>query len=321
MAGQGQRRLQGGGRKTHRRARLVVVVESPAKAKTIGAWLGPSCRVMATRGHVSDLPSKAGSVKPEDGFAMRYETGRRAARTLGAIARALAGADGLVLATDPDREGEAIAWQVLDWLEQRDAIGGRRVERATFHEVTEEAVRAALDNPRAIDMDLVQAWQGAAGAGLPGRLRPVAGAVAQAAGLPLGGPGAVGGAAPDLRARGRMIEAFVPRQYWTVEAEAEGKDGGSFAATLVRLDGTDVGEFGPRVRAERAGGGGAHPGGAVPGGRGSSATPCTGRPTRRSRPRPCSWRRSAGSASGSARPWRSPSGSTRASTSAPRPPG
>ena len=140
MAGSGRRRMQGGSRKTHRRGRLVVVVESPAKAKTIGAWLGPSCRVMATRGHLRDLPSKAGSVDPDDGFAMRYQTGRRAARTLGAIARALENADGLVLATDPDREGEAIAWQVLDWLEERDAIGGRRVERVAFHEVTEEAV-------------------------------------------------------------------------------------------------------------------------------------------------------------------------------------
>ena len=99
---------------------------------------------MATRGHVRDLPSKAGSVDPGDGFSMVYETGKAAARTLGAIARALENAEGLILATDPDREGEAIAWQVLDWLTERDAIGARRVERATFHEVTEEAVRAAL---------------------------------------------------------------------------------------------------------------------------------------------------------------------------------
>ncbi len=243
MAGQGQRRAREAGGVTGRRDRLVVVVESPAKAKTIGAWLGPSCRVMATRGHVSDLPSKTGSVKPEDGFAMRYETGRRAARTLGAIARALASADGLVLATDPDREGEAIALQVLDWLEQRDAIGGRRVERATFHEVTEEAVRAALDNPRAIDVDLVQAWQARraldylVGYGLsPVLWRKLPGCRSA---------GRVQSVALRLICeREAGIEAFVPRQYWTVEAEAEGKDGVSFAATLVRLDGTDVGESG-----------------------------------------------------------------------------
>ena len=140
MAGSGRRRLQGGGRH-------VVVVESPARAKTIRAWLGPSYRVTATRGHVRDLPAKAGSVDPGDGFSMVYETGKAAARTLGAVARALENAKGLILPTDPDLEGEAIAWQVLDWLTERDAIGARRVERATFHEVTEEVVRAALASP------------------------------------------------------------------------------------------------------------------------------------------------------------------------------
>ena len=128
MAGSGRRRLQGGGRRTQRGGRYVVVVESPAKAKTIGAWLGPPYRVVATRGHVRDLPAKAGSVDPGDGFSMVYETGKAAARTLGAIVRALENAEGLILATDPDREGEAIAWQVLDWLTERDAIGARRVE-------------------------------------------------------------------------------------------------------------------------------------------------------------------------------------------------
>ena len=170
---------------------------------------------------------------------MVYETGKAAARTLGAIARALENAEGLILATDPDREGEAIAWQVLDWLTERDAIGGSRVERATFHEVTEEAVRAALDNPRGDRHGPGPGLAGPPGIGLPGGLQPVAGAVAQAAGLPLGGPGAVGGAAPDLRARGRdrglRAAAILDRG---------GRGGGrrtvfGFAATLVRLDGTD----------------------------------------------------------------------------------
>ena len=152
MAGSGRRRLQDGGRH-------VVVVESPAKARTIGAWLGSSYRVMATRGHVRDLPARAGSVDPGDGFSMVYETGKRAARTLGAIAKALARADILVLATDPDREGEAIAWQVLSWLAERNAVGERPVLRVVFHEVTPTAVRRALIRPRAIDMDLVRAWQ------------------------------------------------------------------------------------------------------------------------------------------------------------------
>ena len=227
----------------------VVVVESPAKAKTIGAWLGSSYRVMATRGHVRDLPAKAGSVDPGDGFSMVYETGKAAARTLGAIARALENAEGLILATDPDREGEAIAWQVLDWLTERNAIGGRRVERATFHEVTEEAVRAALDNPRGIDMDLVRAWQARraldylVGYGLsPVLWRKLPGCRSA---------GRVQSVALRLICEREVgIEAFVPRRYWTVEAEAAGKDGIGFAATLVRLDGTAIGEAG--IEAEAA---------------------------------------------------------------------
>ena len=243
MAGSGRRRLQGGGRRTQRGGRYVVVVESPAKAKTIGAWLGPSYRVVATRGHVRDLPAKAGSVDPGDGFSMVYETGKAAARTLGAIVRALENAEGLILATDPDREGEAIAWQVLDWLTERDAIGGRRVERATFHEVTEEAVRAALANPRGIDMDLVRAWQARraldylVGYGLsPVLWRKLPGCRSA---------GRVQSVALRLICeREAGIEAFVPRQYWTVEAEAAAGDGVPFAATLVRLDGTAIGETG-----------------------------------------------------------------------------
>ena len=165
MAGRGRQqdreRNRAGGARSARRGgpKRVMAVESPAKARTIGRWLGPEYRVMATRGHVRDLPAKAGSVDPGDGFAMTFEAGKAAARTLGAIARALENADGLVLATDPDPEGEAIAWQVLDWLEARGGLGDRTVERVVFHEVTEAAVRAALANPRNIDMDLVRAWQ------------------------------------------------------------------------------------------------------------------------------------------------------------------
>ena len=151
-----QRASQGPGGARERR---LVIVESPAKARSIGGYLGDGDRVMATRGHVRDLPAKAGSVQSEDGFAMAFETGRGAARTLGAMAKALANSGTLVLATDPDREGEAIPWQVLDWLRERDALGGRSVERVAFHEVTPGAVVAALARPRDIDMDLVHAWQ------------------------------------------------------------------------------------------------------------------------------------------------------------------
>ncbi len=222
--------------------------------------------MIGTRGYVRDLPSKAGSVDPDDGFAMRYEAGRRAARTLGAIARALENADGLVLATDLDREGEAIAWQVLDWLEERDAIGDRRVERAAFHKVTEEAVRAALDNPRAVDMDLVVAWQARLALDYLVGYGLVAGAVAQAAGVPLGGPGAVGGAAPDLRARGRdrgLCAAAV--------LDRGGRSGGEGRRFLRRDAGpagrNRCGRVGPPDGTQRERGGRAHPGGAVPGGR------------------------------------------------------
>ena len=137
----------------------VVVVESPAKARTIRKLLGSGYRVLATSGHVSDLPARAGSVDPEDGFAMVYETGRRAARALAAIRAALADAGRLVLATDPDREGEAIAWQVLTWLRERDAIGETPVARVVFHEITPGAVRDAMAHPREIDLDLVRAQQ------------------------------------------------------------------------------------------------------------------------------------------------------------------
>ena len=236
MAGSGRRRLQDGGRH-------VVVVESPAKARTIGAWLGPSYRVMATRGHVRDLPARAGSVDPGDGFSMVYETGKRAARTLGAIAKALARADILVLATDPDREGEAIAWQVLSWLAERDAVGDRPVLRAVFHEVTPTAVRRALIRPRAIDMDLVRAWQARraldylVGYGLsPVLWRKLPGCRSA---------GRVQSVALRLVCeREAEIEAFAPKAYWTVEAELAAQDGAPFPATLCRLDGDGIDDAG-----------------------------------------------------------------------------
>ncbi len=223
--------------------RHVVVVESPAKARTIGRWLGPSARVIATRGHVRDLPSKAGSVDPEGGFAMTFESGKGALRTLGAIARALAKADTLVLATDPDREGEAIAWQVVDWLEERGEIGDRAVRRAVFHEVTEEAVRAALADPRDLDMDLVRAWQARraldylVGYGLSPLLwRKLPGCRSA---------GRVQSVALCLLCeREAEIEAFAPQAYWTVEADIRTKEGVAFLAAPVRLDGGAVGKAG-----------------------------------------------------------------------------
>ena len=243
MAGSGRRRLQDGGRRTQRGGRHVVVVESPAKARTIGAWLGSSYRVMATRGHVRDLPAKAGSVDHGGGFSMDYETGKRAARTLRAIAEALARADILVLATDPDREGEAIAWQVLSWLTERYAVDDRPVLRVLFHEVTPAAVRRALVRPRAIDMDLMRAWQARRALDyLEGHgVSPV-----------------LWRKLPGCRSAGRVqsvalrlvcereaeMEAFAPKAYWTVEAELAAQDGAPFPATLCGLDGDGIDDAG-----------------------------------------------------------------------------
>ena len=244
MARSGRRGARGGGsRKTKRSGQHLIVVESPVKARTIGGYLSREYRVIATRGHVRDLPAKAGSVRPEDGFAIVYETGRQAARTLGAMARALAKAETLVLATDPDREGEAIAWQVLEWLTERDAVGDVPVHRVAFHEVTLAAVRTALSRPRDIDMDLVRAWQARraldylVGYGLsPILWRKLPGCRSA---------GRVQSVALRLLCeREAEIEAFVPRQYRTVHAELAAADGVPFPATLCRLDGVEIGEAG-----------------------------------------------------------------------------
>ena len=217
----------------------VVVVESPAKARTLRGCLGAGHTVVATRGHVRDLAAKDGSVDPARGFAMVYETKRGAARALGAIAAALADAEALVLATDPDREGEAIAWQVLEWLRETGALDGKAVRRVAFHEITPEAVRDAMANPRGIDMDLVRAqqarraldylvgfnlsallWRKVRGGRSAGRVQSVA--------LRL------------LCAREAEIEAFEPEAYWTVDAAVMAERGGGFAANLVRLDGKEL---------------------------------------------------------------------------------
>ena len=228
----------------------VVVVESPTKAKTLRKYLGRDYRVVATRGHVRDLPAKAGSVKPDEDFAIVYRTGRRAARTLGTIRAALAEANALFLATDPDREGEAIAWQVLTWLQERDAVGDKPVHRVAFHEVTPDAVRAAMARPRALDMDLVRAqqarrtldylvgfgispvlWRKLPGCRSAGRVQSVA--------LRL------------VCEREAKIEAFTPNEYWTVEIRAT-SHGVTFAALPDRLDGAPLAarRFATRAAAE-----------------------------------------------------------------------
>ena len=220
----------------------IVVVESPAKARTIEKYLGSDFTVLASYGHVSDLEPRDGSVLPDKDFEMVYATGARAKKPLSAIAAALRGADDLLLATDPDREGEAISWHVLNWLRDEGALGRRKARRIVFHEITREAVRHAMARPRDIDMALVNAqqarraldylvgfnlspvlWRKLPGSRSAGRVQSVA--------LRL------------VCAREAEIEAFLPREYWTVEADLAKADGAAFTARLAALDGVKLDKF------------------------------------------------------------------------------
>ncbi|WP_062229234.1 type I DNA topoisomerase [Aureimonas frigidaquae] len=136
----------------------VVIVESPAKAKTINKYLGSNYKVLASFGHVRDLPPKDGSVRPDDDFSMDWEVDKPSQKRLSDIAQALKGADGLILATDPDREGEAISWHVLEVLRQKRVIGQKPVRRVVFNAITKQAVLDAMANPRDIDVPLVDAY-------------------------------------------------------------------------------------------------------------------------------------------------------------------
>ncbi|MGB1028056.1 MAG: toprim domain-containing protein, partial [Rhodospirillaceae bacterium] len=136
----------------------VVVVESPAKAKTINKYLGEDYVVLASFGHIRDLPPKDGSVRPEEGFAMDWAVDGRSEKHVREISDAVKRADGLLLATDPDREGEAISWHVREVLDARNALDGKSVQRVTFNAITKAAVQEALKVPRDIDSPLVEAY-------------------------------------------------------------------------------------------------------------------------------------------------------------------
>src|SRR5690349_19807436 len=136
----------------------LVVVESPAKAKTIEKYLGPGYRVLASYGHVRDLPPKDGSVDPDAGFAMQWETYADKQKQLRAISDEAKKADSLILATDPDREGEAISWHVPEILRNRRVLP-RHVERVTFNAITKTAVAEAMGKPRQLDEDLIDAYR------------------------------------------------------------------------------------------------------------------------------------------------------------------
>src|ERR1700721_1902028 len=136
----------------------VVIVESPAKAKTINKYLGRDYEVMASFGHVRDLPAKSGSVDPDHDFRMLWEIDPKAQKRLNDIVRAVKDADKLILATDPDREGEAISWHVLQGLKEKKALNKQVVERVVFNAITKQAVTEAMAHPRPIDQALVDAY-------------------------------------------------------------------------------------------------------------------------------------------------------------------
>lgn len=216
----------------------LVVVESPAKAKTINKYLGPDFTVLASYGHVRDLPSKDGSVLPDDDFAMSWEVDARASKRMSEIAEAAKKADRVILATDPDREGEAISWHVLEILTKKKALKDTAVERVTFNAITKSAVLEAMANPRQLDMELVEAylarraldylvgftlspvlWRKLPGARSAGRVQSVA-----------------------LRIvvdREMEIEAFRPQEYWSVEADLAA-DSPPFTTRLVKHAGKRV---------------------------------------------------------------------------------
>jgi DNA topoisomerase I len=136
----------------------VVIVESPAKAKTIEKYLGKDYKVLASFGHVRDLPSKTGSVRPEDDFAMDWLVDAKSKTRINDIVTALKSADKLILATDPDREGEAISWHLLEVLGAKKALKDKAIERVVFNAITKKSVTDAINAPRQLDMELVEAY-------------------------------------------------------------------------------------------------------------------------------------------------------------------
>src|ERR1051325_11692175 len=136
----------------------IVVVESPSKAKTINKYLGPGYEVLASYGHIRDLPPKDGSVDPDNKFHMLWEVDARANQRINDIARAVKGADKLILATDPDREGEAISWHVLEVLKEKNALKKQAIERVVFNAITKQAVLDAMKHPRTLDGALVDVY-------------------------------------------------------------------------------------------------------------------------------------------------------------------
>ncbi|WP_425998863.1 type I DNA topoisomerase [Caulobacter sp. DWR1-3-2b1] len=219
----------------------VVVVESPAKAKTINKYLGSDYTVLASYGHIRDLPSKDGSVEPDNDFAMSWEIDAKSSKRVSDIVDAMKGADRLILATDPDREGEAISWHILEVLQKKKAVKGMIVQRVTFNAITKASVLEAMANPRDIDMELVEAylarraldylvgftlspvlWRKLPGSRSAGRVQSVC--------LRL------------IVEREMEIERFKTQEYWSVDADVSaGAD--PFLARLIKHEGKKLTKF------------------------------------------------------------------------------
>ncbi|WP_421706620.1 type I DNA topoisomerase [Algihabitans sp.] len=220
----------------------LVIVESPAKAKTIERYLGGDYRVLASYGHVRDLPPKDGSVRPDEDFAMDWAVDDRGDKRIKEIARELKGADQLYLATDPDREGEAISWHIIEELNRRRVLNGKPVKRVVFNEITKRAVQDAFKHPRDLDRPLVEAylarraldylvgftlspvlWRKLPGSRSAGRVQSVA--------LRL------------ICEREAEIEAFRAQEYWTVTATLDALETTAFDARLTHLRGDKLDKF------------------------------------------------------------------------------
>jgi DNA topoisomerase-1 len=221
----------------------LVIVESPAKAKTINKYLGKDYKVLASYGHIRDLPSKNGSVDPEQGFAMVWETDTKSKKHLKEIADALEKTDKLILATDPDREGEAISWHLVEALRARRSLKkDTHVERVVFNAITKSAITEAIKNPRPVDMELVEAylarraldylvgfnlspvlWRKLPGSRSAGRVQSVA--------LRL------------VVEREMEIDAFQSREYWSVKADLTTPRSDAFQARLIVLNGKKLDKF------------------------------------------------------------------------------
>lgn len=220
----------------------IVIVESAAKAKTINKYLGKDFLVIPSFGHVRDLPAKDGSVKPDDDFSMAWAVDDRSAKTVNEIAKAVKGADKLILATDPDREGEAISWHLLQILQDKRVLKGVHVERVAFNAVTKDAIKDAMAHPREIDMPLVDAylarraldylvgftlspvlWRKLPGARSAGRVQSVA--------LRL------------VCARETEIQTFVTREFWTILGKLATGKSEAFEARLVSVAGKKLDKF------------------------------------------------------------------------------